>query len=122
VLPQLLRVIRSAPITDPALATAVQKLENWRANGAQRRETTVGSHGYADADAIRMLDAWWPLLADAAFRPGLGDPLFAALTGALQINESPSGGQRGPVNGATSANESIPAQGLRPSSTAGGAT
>jgi len=36
---------------------------------------------------------------NAAFRPGLGDPLFAgASPGALQINESPSGGQRGPVN------------------------
>ncbi|WP_441248439.1 penicillin acylase family protein [Kitasatospora sp. McL0602] len=111
VLPELLRVIRSAPVTDPALATAVQKLENWRSAGAQRKETSAGSHSYSDADAVRTMDAWWPLLADGVFRPGLGDPLFAALTGALQINESPSGGQTGPTSGGVSANESIPHKG-----------
>lgn len=111
VLPQLLRVIRSAPVTDPALSTIVQKLENWRAGGSQRKETSAGSHAYTDADAIRVMDAWWPLLADGVFRPGLGDPLYAALTGALQINESPSGGQTGPVSGGASANESIPHKG-----------
>ncbi len=111
VLPELLRVIRSAPVTDPALATAVQKLENWRADGDQRKETSPGSHTYADADAIRLLDAWWPLLADGVFHPGLGDPLYTALTGALQINESPSGGQTGGTSGSTSANESIPHKG-----------
>ncbi|GAA2157034.1 penicillin acylase family protein [Kitasatospora kazusensis] len=111
VLPELLRVIRSAPVTDPALATAVQKLENWRADGDQRKETSPGSHTYADADAIRLLDAWWPLLADGVFHPGLGDPLYTALTGALQINESPSGGQTGATSGSTSANESIPHKG-----------
>ncbi|GJF28476.1 penicillin acylase [Kitasatospora sp. NE20-6] len=111
VLPELLRVIRSAPVTDPVLATAVQRLETWRAAGSLRRETSPGSHRYADADAVRILDAWWPLLADAVLRPGLGDPLFTALTGALQINESPSGGQTGPSGGPVSANESIPHKG-----------
>ncbi|MFD0528287.1 penicillin acylase family protein [Kitasatospora arboriphila] len=79
--------------------------------GGQRRETSPGSHAYADAEAIRILDAWWPLLADAVFRPGLGDALFGALTGAVQINESPSGGQSGPTSGTASANESIPHKG-----------
>ncbi|MFC8450436.1 penicillin acylase family protein [Kitasatospora sp. NPDC057223] len=112
VLPELLRVIRSAPVTDQALAGTVQKLENWRAAGALRRETSAGSHTYADAEAVRTLDAWWPLLAQAEFRPGMGEPLFAALTGALQINESPSGGQTGPVGaGSVSANESVPHKG-----------
>ncbi|MEV7175969.1 penicillin acylase family protein [Kitasatospora sp. NPDC093679] len=111
VLPELLRVVRSAPVTDPSLAAAVQKLETWRAAGGQRRETSPGSHAYADAEAIRTLDAWWPLLADAVFRPGLGDALFGALTGAVQINESPSGGQSGPTSGTASANESIPHKG-----------
>ncbi|GAA2751866.1 penicillin acylase family protein [Kitasatospora cinereorecta] len=111
VLPDLLRVITSAPVTDPALAAAVQKLQTWRGDGTQRRETSAGSHRYADADAIRTMDAWWPLLADGVFRPGLGDPLFGALTGALQINESPSGGQTGATSGTSSANESIPHKG-----------
>ncbi|MFD0257148.1 penicillin acylase family protein [Kitasatospora indigofera] len=112
VLPDLLRVIRGAPVTDPAQAAAVQKLAAWQAAGGLRRETSAGSHVYADAEAIRILDAWWPLLAEAEFRPGMGDQLFAALTGALQINESPSGGQSGPLGGGpVSANESVPHKG-----------
>lgn len=112
VLPDLIRVLRSAPVTDPAALTALQQLEAWLADGAQRKETSAGSHGYADADAIRVLDAWWPLVADGVMRPGLGDPLFTALTGALQINESPSGGQTGATGGGpVSANEAIPHKG-----------
>ncbi|MFF2043140.1 penicillin acylase family protein [Kitasatospora sp. NPDC058170] len=111
VLPELLRVIRSAPVTDPATATAVQQLEAWLSRGGQRRETSAGSHAYTDAVAIRTMDAWWPLVAEGVMRPGLGDGLFAALAGALQINESPSGGQTGPGGGSTSANESIPHKG-----------
>nr|WP_051971218.1 penicillin acylase family protein [Kitasatospora azatica] len=111
VLPELLQVIATSPVTDPQLAAVVQKLQTWRSDGAKRTETSAGSHGYADADAIRTMDAWWPLLAQGVFQPGLGDGLFGALTGALQINESPSGGQSGPANGGVSANESIPHKG-----------
>jgi hypothetical protein len=111
VLGDLLRVIGSAPVTDPQLADAVAKLTTWKNNGTQRRETSPGSGSYADADAIRLMDAWWPLLAGAEFRPGLGDGLYGALTGALQINESPSGGQTGATSGSVSANESIPHKG-----------
>ncbi|MEU4116639.1 penicillin acylase family protein [Kitasatospora sp. NPDC028055] len=112
VLPDLIRVLRSAPVTDPAAATALQQLEAWLADGAQRKETAAGSHAYADATAIRVMDAWWPLVADGVMRPGLGDQLFSALTGALQINESPSGGQTGATGGGpVSANEAIPHKG-----------
>ncbi|MEU5694844.1 penicillin acylase family protein [Actinosynnema sp. NPDC020468] len=90
VLPVLLRVVDSAPVTDPALAAAVQKLKNWVAAGGLRKETTRGSKVYADAEAIRVLDAWWPLLVEAEFRPGLGDPLYTAVTGALPVDEAPS--------------------------------
>ncbi|WP_369184694.1 penicillin acylase family protein [Streptomyces sp. Y1] len=112
VLPDLIRVLRSAPVTDPGALAALQRLEGWLADGAQRKETSPGSHAYADADAIRVMDAWWPLVAEGVMRPGLGDPLFTALTGALQINESPSGGQSGPVSGGpVSVNESSPHRG-----------
>ncbi|MFJ9840507.1 penicillin acylase family protein [Kitasatospora sp. NPDC101155] len=112
VLPDLIQVLRSGPVTDPATLTALQQLEAWLADGGQRKETSAGSHTYADATAIRVMDAWWPLVADGVMRPGLGDQLFAALTGALQINESPSGGQTGAAaGGPVSANESIPHKG-----------
>ena len=93
VLPELLRVIDKAAVTGPA-ADAVTKLRNWLAHGGQRAETTSGSKAYTDADAIRILDAWWPQLINAEFKPGLGDSAFTAMTGVLQINETPSGWQQ----------------------------
>jgi hypothetical protein len=92
VLPELLRVLDSGPVSGPA-AAAVAKLKAWLAHGGQRVETTSGSKTYTDADAIRTMDAWWPLLVSAEFKPGLGDGAFAAMTDVLQINESPSGFQ-----------------------------
>ncbi|WIM98555.1 penicillin acylase family protein [Actinoplanes oblitus] len=107
VLPVLLRVIDTAPVTDATQAAAVAKLRAWLTGGALRKETAAGSKTYADADAIRIFDAWWPKLVQAQFSAGLGSGLFDALVDALQINESPSGGQTGPVSGLpTSANES----------------
>ncbi|MFI1174564.1 penicillin acylase family protein [Streptomyces melanogenes] len=92
VLPELLKVVRSAPVTDPQLATAVGQLESWKADGAQRRETAQGSRTYTHPDAVRLMDAWWPLLIEAEFRPGLGDGLYSALTSNLSTDEAPSAG------------------------------
>ncbi|WP_329454171.1 penicillin acylase family protein [Streptomyces sp. NBC_01497] len=92
VLPDLLAVLRSAPVTDAQVENTVQKLENWVADGSKRRETTKGSHAYADADAIRVMDAWWPALVKAEFQPALGDDLYSALTTDLTIDEAPSAG------------------------------
>ncbi|KDN77911.1 penicillin acylase [Streptomyces olindensis] len=90
VLPKLLKVINSAPVTDSTAAAAVSKLQGWVAAGGKRTETTAGSKKYADADAIRILDAWWPLLVKAEFEPGLGSELFEAMTANLPVDESPS--------------------------------
>ncbi|MEW9531330.1 penicillin acylase family protein [Microbispora sp. NPDC049125] len=98
VLPKLLRVINSAPVTDPSLASAVTALSAWASSGAKRAETSPGSKTYADATAIRVFDAWWPKLVRAEFKPGLGDGLYQSLVNALQINESPSGHQQGDVS------------------------
>ncbi|MFF3399743.1 penicillin acylase family protein [Streptomyces sp. NPDC002659] len=89
-LPELLAVLRSGPVTDPQLNAAVQQLETWRAAGSQRRETAPGSHTYTHADAVRIMDAWWPLLIEAEFKPGLGADLYTALTGSLPVDESPA--------------------------------
>ena len=98
VLPDVLRVIDSATVTDSAQAAAIAKLRTWLQNGAHRAETAAGGEAYQDADAIRIFDAWWPLLVQAEFTAGLGDDLFGKLVDALQINESPSGAQTGPVS------------------------
>ncbi|MGW4655015.1 penicillin acylase family protein [Streptomyces sp. NPDC004279] len=90
VLPDLLKVVNSSTVTDPATAAAVGKLSAWVSAGARRTETSAGSKKYADADAVRILDAWWPLLVKAEFEPGLGSDLYTALTANLPVDESPS--------------------------------
>ncbi|MDF3299936.1 penicillin acylase family protein [Streptomyces tropicalis] len=92
VLPKLLKVVTSSPVSDPTAAAAVDKLQAWVAAGARRTETSAGSHAYADADAIRILDAWWPLLVKAEFEPGLGSDLYTAITNNLPVDEAPSAG------------------------------
>ncbi|MET8951418.1 penicillin acylase family protein [Streptomyces sp. NPDC004393] len=90
VLPKLLKVINSSTVTDSTAAAAVNTLQTWVSAGAKRTETSAGSKTYANADAIRILDAWWPLLAKAEFEPGLGSDLYAAFGADLPIDESPS--------------------------------
>ncbi|MGW3119829.1 penicillin acylase family protein [Streptomyces sp. NPDC001107] len=90
VLPKLLRVINSSTVTDSTAADAVSKLQAWVTAGAKRTETSAGSKKYANADAIRILDAWWPLLVKAEFQPGLGSDLYTAFTNNLPVDESPS--------------------------------
>ncbi|MFJ2020235.1 penicillin acylase family protein [Streptomyces nodosus] len=92
VLPKLLKVVTSSPVTDSTAAAAVSKLSAWVSAGARRTETSAGSKKYADADAIRILDAWWPLLVKAEFQPGLGGDLYTAFTANLPVDESPSAG------------------------------
>ncbi|WP_369367554.1 penicillin acylase family protein [Streptomyces sp. CG4] len=92
VLPKLLKVINSSTVTDSTAADAVKKLQAWVDAGAKRTETSAGSKTYADADAIRILDAWWPLLVKAEFAPGLGSDLYTAFTNDLPVDEAPSAG------------------------------
>lgn len=92
VLPDLLKVVTSSPVTDTTAAAAVSKLQAWAAAGARRTETSAGSKTYADAEAIRILDAWWPLLVKAEFEPGLGSDLYTAFTANLPVDEAPSAG------------------------------
>ncbi|MFY1703228.1 penicillin acylase family protein [Micromonospora sp. WMMA1923] len=95
VLDELIRVLESQPVGDPALAAEIGRLRAWRADGALRVETAKGSRVYRHAEAIRTFDAWWPLLVRAMFRAPLGAELYQALVDTLQVNESPSGHQRG---------------------------
>ncbi|MFC4561306.1 penicillin acylase family protein [Nocardiopsis mangrovi] len=92
VLPRLLRVLDSGPVDDPETAAAADALRDWLADGAPRREPEKGAGEYAHADAVRIMDAWWPLLVRAQFEPGLGGDLYTELSTAVQVDESPSGG------------------------------
>jgi acyl-homoserine lactone acylase PvdQ len=91
ILPDLLRILEG----DPATAAQAATLRAWLADGGRRVETSEGSHTYAHADAIALLDAWWPLLVRAIYEPSMGTDTYAALRGVMHINESPSGWQQG---------------------------
>jgi acyl-homoserine lactone acylase PvdQ len=103
---ELLQVIQSQPVTDPALAAVVQEIQRWQQAGSHRLAPDSATRTYVDAHAIQVVDAWWPLLAQAEFQPGLGQDLYTALVNAIQLNESPSGGQQGSTGSGASLNQS----------------
>jgi acyl-homoserine lactone acylase PvdQ len=95
VLPYALKIIghpRSA-----ALATAVSELRAWVASGAHRiNRSNPGAHGdYDQSDAVRIMDAWWPLLVKAEFQPVLGSALLNQVEGDFPINDEPGHGTSG---------------------------
>ncbi|TDQ04359.1 penicillin acylase family protein [Labedaea rhizosphaerae] len=86
VLPYLLRVLGDG---DADTSGAIASLKAWLQHGGKRAVTAAGSKTYADADAVALMDAWWPLLVKAEFQPGLGDNAYNAMTGVLRIDETP---------------------------------
>lgn len=91
VLPELLAVIDTGTVPDAATSTAVGQLHAWLNAGALRTETASGSHAYTHPDAIRIMDAWWPLLVKGIFETGMGSDFYSRMTSALQIDEAPNG-------------------------------
>jgi acyl-homoserine lactone acylase PvdQ len=81
-LPWLLRVIRTRPVKDPALKHAVNALAKWQRSGAHRIDRDRDGN-YDDAEAVRIMDAWWPRLVQAQFRPKLGEELYDRVAGTL---------------------------------------
>jgi len=96
VLPYLLAVVGHP--RDPALAQAVAELRTWQAGGSHRinRARPGASGTYQQGDAIRIMDAWWPLLVRAEFGPVLGTALLAQVQGEFPINDQPGHGTSGP--------------------------
>jgi hypothetical protein len=86
VLPWALKVIGSP--SDPRLKAAVATLTAWVASGAHRRDHN-GDGAYDNAEAVRIMDAWWPRWLRAEFEPTLGKKLFDAVP--YQQDNSPNG-------------------------------
>jgi acyl-homoserine lactone acylase PvdQ len=95
VLPYALSVLSTT--TDPALAHAIAELKTWFASGAHRinRERPGASGAYDQTNAVRIMDAWWPLLVKAEFGPVLGQSLLAELEQDFPINDEPGQGTSG---------------------------
>jgi hypothetical protein len=87
VLPWALRVLGNPG--DAALADAVGKLRAWRRAGAHRRDGD-GDGAYEHAEAIRIIDAWWPLWMKAQFEPALGKRLFEAMSAVHALDNHPN--------------------------------
>ncbi|HUE28564.1 MAG TPA: penicillin acylase family protein, partial [Solirubrobacteraceae bacterium] len=95
VLPYALRIIGRP--RDPSLAAAVAKLRTWVASGAHRinRQDPSASGNYDQTDAVRIMDAWWPLLVKADLQPVLGPKLLADVENEFPINDEPGHGTSG---------------------------
>jgi acyl-homoserine lactone acylase PvdQ len=87
VLPLALRVIGRP--ANPRLADAVDKLRAWVADGSHRRDLD-GDGRYEHAEAIQILDAFWPRWMRAQFEPVLGHALFEQLRDAHELDNAPN--------------------------------
>ena len=87
VLPVLVKVLGSEP--DPDLGGAIQRLKDWWRAGAHRRDGNRDGR-YEHSEAIAIMDAWWPRLLEAQFKPVLGDQLFAALKSRVEFDNHPN--------------------------------
>src|SRR4051812_11764022 len=87
VLPYAERVLRG--VRDPKVAAALRTLEAWRRAGAHRLDAD-GDGRYDHADAIRIMDAWWPRWLRAEFGPALGAKLFDAIAAVHPLDNPPN--------------------------------
>jgi acyl-homoserine lactone acylase PvdQ len=89
VLPYALQIIGHP--ANPVLAQAVSELRAWVASGAHRvNRVTPGASGqYEQSMAVRIMDAWWPLLVQADLQPVLGTALLSDVEGRFAIDNPP---------------------------------
>ena len=92
VLPYALAII--GHLTKGPLASDVRLLRAWVASGAHRiNRVHPGATGtYQQSAAVRIMDAWWPLLVRAEFEPVLGPRLLNLIEADFPINDEPGHG------------------------------
>ena len=76
---------------DPVVRHAVSELRGWLRAGGLRRDHD-GDRVYEHADAVRIMDAWWPLWVRAEFQPRLGRRAFDLLARTIAIDNPPNNG------------------------------
>jgi hypothetical protein len=75
---------------DGAVSGALATLQRWSASGAHRRDLD-GDGTYDDDAAVTIMDAWWPRLVRAMFRPALGPDAFGAVEELLPLGDPVEG-------------------------------
>jgi hypothetical protein len=86
-LPLALRLIGTP--ADAATAKLVDALRDWVAAGAHRRDLDK-DNVYEDSPAVALMDAWWPRLVPAMFRPTMGGDAFDRAVGLLHLDDYPA--------------------------------
>ena len=87
VLPLALRVIGRPK--DARLRQAVDLLQQWRRAGGRRIDGDRDG-AYEHEDAIRIMDAWWPLWVRAEFQPKMGKAAVDRLLATTQLDNAPN--------------------------------
>jgi hypothetical protein len=89
VLPLALKLLGNQ--SDPTVAKAIDELKAWEADGSHRIDRNRDGV-YEHSDAIRIMDAWWPLWLHAEFEPTLGSDLFGKIQSILSLDNPPNNG------------------------------
>jgi len=79
----------------PALRKALATLRTWHKAGAHRRDLNRDGID-EETPAIELMDAWWPKLVTAEFKPSLGRKAFERLQGMLAIGDHTGGSPDAP--------------------------
>ena len=75
VLPFALKALRKGAMSrDPEVRAPLATMRAWVKNGAHRIDRDNDGN-YDQADAVRIMDAWWPLWVRGQFEPTLGENL-----------------------------------------------
>ena len=72
------------------LKTALAELKAWHAHGSHRRDLDRNGE-YEENRAVELMDAWWPKLVEAEFKPALGPKAYEALEGMLETGSYTGG-------------------------------
>jgi acyl-homoserine lactone acylase PvdQ len=86
-LPLALRIVGRPK--DARLRAAVATLRAWRKAGGLRRDGDRDG-AYDHADAVALMDAWWPLWIEAQFEPVLGPTALGKLKSTLELDNEPN--------------------------------
>jgi acyl-homoserine lactone acylase PvdQ len=78
-------------VKNPAAAQALAELKAWHADGSHRIDRNKDGK-YDNSDAIRVMDAWWPLWVRAEFQPVLGGNLFDRIQHMVSLDNPPNNG------------------------------
>jgi acyl-homoserine lactone acylase PvdQ len=79
----------------PKLREALAELRAWHEAGAHRRDLNRDGID-EETPAIELMDAWWPKLVSAEFKPGLGARAFESLEGMIAIGDHTGGSPDAP--------------------------